>query len=178
MSSRGEATLPATRPKSRKSMAHSPSADSMDKENMTADIGVLGGIEKRAALGERPSKKSRSKSIGPGGLDVLKDGRGNRRKVRLNRRMLGHSMLIWIVNCCSSAEVYTETYDTASARNSCACSRAKRKSEEDGAALPVTKQAGRLDYHSRATIGGLSICLWCPRPPKSILSRHTSGRGR
>ena len=62
-------------------MGHYPSADMMDKENMTADIGALGVPQKRAALGERPPKKSRSKSIGPGGLDALKDTTGNRRKV-------------------------------------------------------------------------------------------------
>ena len=74
-------------------MAHAPSADIMDKENMTADIGTLGGAGKRALLGERPSKKSRSKSIGPGGLDALKDGTGNRRQVRIDRWM-GSPMLI------------------------------------------------------------------------------------
>ncbi|KAL2060660.1 hypothetical protein VTL71DRAFT_9301 [Oculimacula yallundae] len=77
MASREEITLPATRPKSRKSLAHVPS-QSMDQENMTADIGALAG--KRAIPIERPTKKSRSKSIGPGGLDALKDTTGNRRK--------------------------------------------------------------------------------------------------
>jgi kinetochore protein Spc7/SPC105 len=74
MSSRDEATLPATRqPKSRQSIAHAP-AESIDKENMTANIAALGGTTRRP-------KKLRSKSIGPGGLDALKDGTGNRRKV-------------------------------------------------------------------------------------------------
>ncbi|TAQ84028.1 hypothetical protein B7494_g7648 [Chlorociboria aeruginascens] len=50
----------------------------MDQENMTADMGALGG--KRAFPIEKASKKSRSKSIGPGGLDALKDTTGNRRK--------------------------------------------------------------------------------------------------
>ena len=72
MSSREEVTLPATRPKSRKSLAHIPS--SMDQENMTTDIGTLAGAKKAP-------KKTRSKSIGPGGLDALKDTTGNRRKV-------------------------------------------------------------------------------------------------
>lgn len=85
MSSRDEVTLPATRPKSRKSLAHAPSSNTMDKENMTADIGALGGGGKRAVLGDRLSKKSRSKSIGPGGLDALKDTTGNRRQVRIDR---------------------------------------------------------------------------------------------
>ncbi|KAH7327069.1 putative kinetochore protein spc7 [Rhexocercosporidium sp. MPI-PUGE-AT-0058] len=78
MTSREEVTLPATRPKSRKSLAHIPSSQSMDQENMTADIGALAG--KKAVPIEKPSRKSRSKSIGPGGLDALKDTTGNRRK--------------------------------------------------------------------------------------------------
>ncbi|KAG0645464.1 NMS complex subunit spc7 [Hyphodiscus hymeniophilus] len=73
MSSREEITLPATRPKSRKSLAHIPSSQDMDQENMTADYGALAGAKKLP-------KKSRSKSIGPGGLDALKDAAGNRRK--------------------------------------------------------------------------------------------------
>jgi kinetochore protein Spc7/SPC105 len=81
MSSRDEMTLPATRPKSRKSLAHIPSS-TMDQENMTADIGAMGGAQKAAPI-EKPPKKSRSKSIGPGGLDALKDTTGNRRKVRV-----------------------------------------------------------------------------------------------
>ncbi|KAA8569843.1 hypothetical protein MFRU_005g00020 [Monilinia fructicola] len=74
MSSLEETTLPATRrPKSRKSLSAIPA----DKENMTAELGALTG--KRAPV-EKPAKKSRSKSIGPGGLDALKDTTGNRRK--------------------------------------------------------------------------------------------------
>lgn len=70
-----EVTLPATRrPKSRKSLAEIP-----DQENMTAELGALTG--KRAMSTDKPAKKSRSKSIGPGGLDALKDTTGNRRKV-------------------------------------------------------------------------------------------------
>lgn len=85
MSSRDEVTLPAIRPKSRKSMAHPLSPETVDKENMTADIGALGVGQKRDTFGERPSKKSRSKSIGPGGLDTLRDTTGNRRKVIQSR---------------------------------------------------------------------------------------------
>lgn len=72
-------TLPATRPRSRKSLGHVPSSQTMDQENMTADMGSL-ATGKRAPI-EKPSRKSRSKSIGPGGLDALKDTNGNRRKV-------------------------------------------------------------------------------------------------
>lgn len=47
---------------------------------MTADIGSLIGGKKPVPI-EKASRKSRSKSIGPGGLDALKDTTGNRRKV-------------------------------------------------------------------------------------------------
>lgn len=75
-------TLPAVRPKSRKSLAHVPSSIAMDKENMTADIGAMVGSNKRAPVTGKAAKKSRSKSIGPGGLDALMSSSGNRRKVR------------------------------------------------------------------------------------------------
>jgi len=52
----------------------------MDQENMTADLGALGAGKKAVPI-EKLAKKSRSKSIGPGGLDALKDTSGNRRKV-------------------------------------------------------------------------------------------------
>ena len=81
MASRDEVTLPATRPKSRKSLAHVPSSRSMDQENMTTDLGSLGMNGKRASTTDKTAKKSRSKSIGPGGLDALADTSGNRRKV-------------------------------------------------------------------------------------------------
>ncbi|KAE8443290.1 hypothetical protein EG329_002006 [Mollisiaceae sp. DMI_Dod_QoI] len=78
MSSREEVTLPATRPKSRKSLGHIPSSQDVDQENMTADVGLL-VTGKRAPI-EKNARKSRSKSIGPGGFDALKDTTGNRRK--------------------------------------------------------------------------------------------------
>lgn len=80
MTSREEVTLPATRPKSRKSLGHIPSTSEMDQENATTDLGAL-AAGKRGGPIEKPSKKSRSKSIGPGGLDALKDSSGNRRQV-------------------------------------------------------------------------------------------------
>ncbi|KAM7209346.1 kinetochore protein spc7 [Naviculisporaceae sp. PSN 640] len=73
MSSR-EVTLPATR-RTRKSVGgtgRSPSRKAADKENVTMDLGGDGGLA-------ASRKKSRSKSIGPGGLDILKSGTGNRR---------------------------------------------------------------------------------------------------
>ncbi|KAK1690134.1 Spc7 kinetochore protein [Colletotrichum godetiae] len=70
MASFGDATLPATR-RTRKSIgATTSSRKNGDKENATIDVG--------STLAES-RKKSRSKSIGPGGLDALKSANGNRR---------------------------------------------------------------------------------------------------
>lgn len=46
---------------------------------MTADLSALQDTKRTATQTER--KKSRSKSLGPGGLDALKDETGNRKKV-------------------------------------------------------------------------------------------------
>ncbi|KAL8837034.1 MAG: hypothetical protein Q9170_002688, partial [Blastenia crenularia] len=62
------------RPQSRKSIAHMPSPEFTNKENATIDSAVLAPATKEA------SRKSRSKSIGPGGLDALQEGSGNRRQ--------------------------------------------------------------------------------------------------
>lgn len=43
------------------------------------------------AQGKQVAKKSRSKSIGPGGLDALKEGSGNKLEVRLPRHCLEKS---------------------------------------------------------------------------------------
>jgi len=72
MAPQAETTLPATR-RARKSIGAGPSTrKALDKENATLDVGNGTG-------GAR--KKSRSKSMGPGGLDPLKMGNGNRRAV-------------------------------------------------------------------------------------------------
>lgn len=72
MSSFGDATIPAMR-RSRQSVSgSSPSKKAMDKENATVDV---------ASTLAANRKKSRSKSMGPGGLDVLRSGNGNRRVV-------------------------------------------------------------------------------------------------
>ncbi|KAI9848937.1 MAG: hypothetical protein M1838_000317 [Thelocarpon superellum] len=72
------------RPSSRKSISHPPTAESLDdalgKENLTTDLGVVGRKYDDATSGQKAMKKSRSKSIGPGGLDALTEGSGNRRK--------------------------------------------------------------------------------------------------
>ncbi|KAJ0303552.1 hypothetical protein COL516b_006557 [Colletotrichum fioriniae] len=75
MASFGDATLPSTR-RTRKSIgATSSSRKNGDKENATIDVG--------STLAES-RKKSRSKSIGPGGLDALKSANGNRRALCLH----------------------------------------------------------------------------------------------
>ncbi|KAI0015610.1 Spc7-domain-containing protein [Xylariomycetidae sp. FL0641] len=71
MSSRGDLTMPSTR-RPRKSTGHSPVRKRMEKENITVDVAS-------SLAGNGGRKKSRSKSMGPGGLDVLKSGSGNRR---------------------------------------------------------------------------------------------------
>lgn len=72
MSPPTEATIPATR-RTRKSIgAHTDIRKAMDKENATVDVGSSLAANR---------KKSRSKSMGPGGLDALKQGHGNRRAV-------------------------------------------------------------------------------------------------
>lgn len=68
MSPPGETTMPATR-RIRKSIgSYSDARKAADKENATVDLGAA-------------SKASRSKSLGPGGLDALRQGSGNRRAV-------------------------------------------------------------------------------------------------
>ncbi|KAK6214953.1 chromosome segregation protein (Spc7 kinetochore protein) [Colletotrichum tabaci] len=69
MASFGDATMPSTR-RTRKSIGATDSRKNGDKENATIDVG--------STLAES-RKKSRSKSIGPGGLDALKNANGNRR---------------------------------------------------------------------------------------------------
>ncbi|KAF4125086.1 kinetochore protein Spc7/SPC105 [Geosmithia morbida] len=71
MSTQREATLPATR-RIRKSIGSVNDTHKLaDKENATVDLGRAGAAASK--------KSSRSKSLGPGGLDALKQGSGNRR---------------------------------------------------------------------------------------------------
>ncbi|KAI9832577.1 MAG: hypothetical protein M1826_001527 [Phylliscum demangeonii] len=51
-----------------------------NKENVTVDVEALAGIKRTAARTERLSKRLRSKSIGPGGLDALTEKAKDRRK--------------------------------------------------------------------------------------------------
>ncbi|KAH9906494.1 Spc7-domain-containing protein [Xylariomycetidae sp. FL2044] len=71
MSTRTEATVPPSR-RPRKSTGHSPVRKRMEKENITVDLAS-------SLAGNGGRKKSRSKSMGPGGLDILKSASGNRR---------------------------------------------------------------------------------------------------
>lgn len=72
MSASGEVTIPATW-RARRSIGADFNANrAMEKENATVDVGATLAASR---------KKSRSKSIGPGGLDALKQGSGNRRAV-------------------------------------------------------------------------------------------------
>lgn len=69
--------------RSRKSIAHLPSPEvNIDKENVTIDsVAQLRSVTEAKST----SRKPRSKSIGPGGLDTLKEDAGNRRQVRYGR---------------------------------------------------------------------------------------------
>ncbi|KAL4891777.1 hypothetical protein BDV59DRAFT_181737 [Aspergillus ambiguus] len=81
MASRSDSSGPS-RPRSRRSIAHVPRSKlttAVDKENATTDIGAAppNGPHQRT---NTKDKKSRSKSLGPGGLDALQNSNGNRRK--------------------------------------------------------------------------------------------------
>jgi hypothetical protein len=52
----------------------------LDKENATTDIGAVPPFDPNTKPTMK-DKKSRSKSLGPGGLDALQNSNGNRRKV-------------------------------------------------------------------------------------------------
>lgn len=89
MSSRGDSAGSA-RPRSRRSIAHVPASKAtsgVEQENSAADTGAAHS-HKSHGKSSGKDKKSRSKSLGPGGLDALKDTNGNRRKVNT------------ITNCC------------------------------------------------------------------------------
>ena len=62
--------------RSRKSIAHLPTSDLVDKGNNTVQ-----GITSAGSLARETGRKSRSKSIGPGGLEALNETAGNKQKV-------------------------------------------------------------------------------------------------
>lgn len=74
-----------SRPRSRMSIAHTPAADTVgDKENLTVNAAGLIALTANSTF---VIKKSRSKSIGPGGLDALHSDAGNRQKVGSNKEI-------------------------------------------------------------------------------------------
>jgi hypothetical protein len=116
----------------------------MDQENMTADIGSLVGAKKAVPI-EKASKKSRSKSIGPGGLDALKDTSGNRRKVWLEgrfRRVIANVSQVASYNPSPSPKIYPETYNATSSRDSGAYFDQKNQPEEVN---PTHASVGLID---------------------------------
>lgn len=72
------------RPRSRKSTGHLPSPDtypgSTDQENVGSSLDKDSHILHAEELGTG-RKRLRSKSLGPGGVDALREDAGNRRKV-------------------------------------------------------------------------------------------------
>jgi hypothetical protein len=71
------------RPKSRQSTANITSSKDIgyDKENATADLSSMRKRKLAASDTEEKKKRSRSKSLGPGGLEALKESAGNTAKV-------------------------------------------------------------------------------------------------
>ncbi|KAH7635050.1 hypothetical protein SMAC4_02835 [Sordaria macrospora] len=69
MTSQQDVTLPPTRIPRKSISGGSPMKKRAEKDNATVDIGAMGAGR----------KKMRSKSMGPGSLDILKSGNGNRR---------------------------------------------------------------------------------------------------
>lgn len=94
------------RPRSRKSIAHMPSPDTVNKENTTVDSATLVEASKAS------HKKSRSKSIGPGGLDALKETTGNRRDVG-NRALVTKEDSDFLLsgNCSTVCEINLEAHN-------------------------------------------------------------------
>ncbi|KAL4905403.1 hypothetical protein BDW74DRAFT_177774 [Aspergillus multicolor] len=81
MATRGDSAR-SSRPRSRRSIAHvsrSRLTAGGDKENTTVDISASQPLTGRQTVPGK-EKKSRSKSLGPGGLDALQASNGNRRK--------------------------------------------------------------------------------------------------
>ena len=75
-----QGSIKSSRPKARQSIAHVPSGNAarIDRDNATADVATL----QRAQDVQAAKKKSRGKSIGPGGLEALRETSGNPIKVR------------------------------------------------------------------------------------------------
>ena len=70
---------PGARPRSRKSIAHFPSAALVGNQENQTDI--IADAPALMSPSKKGTKRARSKSIGPGGLDALRNDSGNRQKV-------------------------------------------------------------------------------------------------
>lgn len=70
-------------PRDRRSIAYLPSPDTTmnDRENATTNVFAENVIGNENATAVGRSKSSRSLSIGPGGLEALREDAGNKRKV-------------------------------------------------------------------------------------------------
>ena len=88
-----DSTLPSNRPKSRQSLAHIPISDTttVDHENVTADVSSMQRSKSTAPKVDK--KKLRSKSLGPGGLEALKETAGNAVKVCAEAYLTSHNTL-------------------------------------------------------------------------------------
>jgi len=111
-------------PRARKSIAHLPSPDItnevQDKENATTDLSGAHQLGSAIVKAFAVNKKLRSKSLGPGGLEALKEETGNKRKVGLRmsicRRprsalMVCHGINVF-VDCWATSEINIKTYNT------------------------------------------------------------------
>lgn len=80
-------TLPAAkRPKSRQSIATLPRSDDL-KENA---IDVISSSQRSRSNGPQvEKKKTRGKSLGPGGLEALKETTGNATQVCVEKGLMG-----------------------------------------------------------------------------------------
>lgn len=88
------------RPKSRQSIAHLPSSTDtslVDKQNTTVDLSALSRKQNSQLLVSK--KKSRGKSLGPGGLEALKQTSGNAIKVCADMYSNSCSILT-LPDCC------------------------------------------------------------------------------
>ena len=82
MSSNTQSPKPPRVRQARKSIAHTPSAYLTENaENAKVDAGTNASFSLK---GKQVAKKIRSKSIGPGGLDALKESSGNKQEVGLS----------------------------------------------------------------------------------------------
>ena len=93
----------------RKSIAHMPSSDlGGNKENATLDAAALTSL---TAKGKQAAKKSRSKSVGPGGLDALKESTGNKGGVCQSLNLTRPFHADCLEACACSDEVNSEAND-------------------------------------------------------------------